>query len=315
MKLPVKIASILCVALLGAGCRDTPQQSASTSPAKPVTHGGTTDQATKTSVETGTSAGGGSVIKIDFSGAISHIIGQSPQRAVAISDAHHATKLEILKPTQIGKDATESEALLQKAVGDPTKNKATCAGVCVVEPLDGLLIRVVDSAGGTIQPALNAGADFDLLVPHLEKATKMTTPDKNLKGDMPTGDFTAFFELTGGTFSARPYCTPVALNPDNEGKGPRDFAQTVTLTGSTAKPAVLEFSNDGKNWRPLAFKRATLVVLRLSNDPDISHSDMAHFDLHEKIAEGTVPNYPKVAHAYDDCKAGSAVACGNSQYP
>jgi hypothetical protein len=260
----------------------------------------------------------GSVIKVEFHGAISHITGQNPTRAAVIKDANHISKLTIMRPTQIGSNQANSESALQTAVGDPTKNKATCgAGFCEVTPLDGLVIRVVDDTGTLLSGPLTLGPDFELFVPALKTVGKVITPDKNLSLPAPIGDFAAFFELTGGALSAKSYCLPVSFDKDHEGRNPRDFAETVTLTASTDTPAGLQFSTDGINWRTLKFFRSTSLMIRIANDPDSDHQNMAHFDLHKKVAddENKVVDYPTLPNTLDNCNAGLAVGCGNTRWP
>ncbi len=178
-------------------------------------------------------------------------------------------------------------------------------------------MRLVDDAGVPVTGPLTLGPDFELFVPALKTAAHVIVPDANLSASAPAGDFTAFFDLTGGELSARPYCTPVPLNLDHENRGPRDFAETVTLTATTGTPAGLQFSNDGSTWRTLKFLRATSLVMRVVNDPDVAHQTMNHFEIHKKVAadESAVVDYPLLANVIDNCRASLAVGCGNTRWP
>lgn len=255
------------------------------------------------------------LVRVEFEGAICHILGQTPTRSVLIDDANHESLLLILKPTKIGKDSAESEQRLRDAL--PTGYTPSCdPNFCEVTPLKGLLMQVVDNSGGAIQPALDASrTDFAVLVPHLSKIATIPNISDLLDDPTPSGDFAAFFELNGGTFSATPYCEPVELKkPDGTSLGEIDFGRTILLTGSTATTPQLQFSSDGKTWKGVTMDRATVLNLRIQNNPKSTHAKMPHLDLHKKIAKGAVNDFPAPT-TVKLCQAGTAVGCSNTQWP
>jgi hypothetical protein len=256
----------------------------------------------------------GSIIEIDFSGAISHILRTDgkPMRSVLIADAGHKAKLIIFKPTMVAATDAESQTAIATAIGG-SPSVVCDRKSCIVKNLPPLSIRILDAADKPMTGTLTPGPDFDYLVPHMKTAAGVTKLDPNLEEGAPKGDFTTFFELNGGgTFSARPYCTAVGLDPDLETRPNRLFASKTTLRGVTDKPARLEFSDDGTSWRPLALLDGKYILLSISNDPTDA---VSHFHLHEKIADGSVANYPKLKAEVTDCVVSTAVGCGNTQWP
>lgn len=275
-----------------------------------ATTAGVTDTST-----TSFTAAGPSLVRVEFDGLISHILGQTPNRAALIDDSFHASALLVYKPTKIGKDPAESQQRLLDAL--PTGFTASCdPNFCEVTPLKGLLIRIVDGSNGPIQPSpVTPGADFNILVPRLNKISTMPDVSDLLDDATPTGDFIAFFELNGGTLSATPYCEPAELKkPNGTSLGEFDFARTVLLTGTTPTTAQLQFSDDGTTWKSVVMDRAAVLNLRIENRPDQLHAGMPHLDLHKKIAKNPVNDFPSFA-AVKLCQAGTAVGCSNSAWP
>lgn len=288
------------------------------------------DKGTQTGTPTDTGTGGkpikaalaplafpanGSMIEIDFTGAISHILRTDgkPMRSVLIADAGHKAKLVIFKPAMVKSTDADSETAIATAIGgSPT---VVCdKKSCVVTKLPPVVIRIRDAADKPIAGSLTTGPDFDYLVPHMQTAAKVTTLDPDLLKPAPTGDFTNFFELDGGgNFTARPFCAAVGLDPDNESRPDRLWASKTTLRGTTDQVAHLEFSDDGSSWRKLEFTAGKYILLQISNDP--TDMTMPHFNVHEKIADGSVANYPTLKATISDCIVSTAVGCGNTQWP
>ncbi len=267
----------------------------------------------------------GSMIEIDFVGAISHIFRTDGKqmRSALIDDSMHRSKLVIYKPTWVqttGSEPTEKLAI-EKAVGGGAV--ATCSNKsCSVGPLNGLIIRIVDAGDKPVTTALDRSPDFDYLVPHLSTAGTDTAGGSvfKLDPDLETGDtskdFRAFFNIDGGAWTARPYCAPVKLDPDHENRGVRHFASTSKMRATTAKLARLEFSRDqGASWSPLNFASGKYILLEISNEAYGGAAGQPHIHLHSKVDDGTVTDFPTITDVIPDCVVSTAVGCGNTQWP
>lgn len=305
---PIALATLAVVAVV-AGCK---KEEVATDTAA------TAESVTDTSASaTAFSAPSGSVVKVEFEGLVSHILGQNPKRSVLIKNGFHKSVLLVKKPTTIGKDPAESKQRLIDAL--PSGHTVKCsADYCEVAPLTGLRIRVADGPTGPLQPSpVVPGADFTRLVPGLNHISTMPNVSDILDDDVPSGDFVAFFDLTGGTLSATPYCDAAELKkPNGTSLGEIDFARTVLLTGTTSATAQLQFSDDGTHWKSVVMNRATVINLRIENNPDNAHSGMPHLALHKSIAKNpaTVTDFPAFV-SVKLCRAGTAVGCSNSAWP
>jgi hypothetical protein len=148
----------------------------------------------------------------------------------------------------------------------------------------------------------------------------MTTLKTTVYNPLPDKvDFTAFFELEGGSLSAIPFCKgkpqKAHFKNDYEKKGDREFAEFVTLCAIASPQPALQFRNSG-GWisPPVTFSSGTPINITLENveepPPTVPGSDMVFV---WKLAAGTVKT--------DDVsgivcpKKGAVPGCSDTQWP
>jgi hypothetical protein len=251
---------------------------------------------------------GGSLVKVSFRYTICHVFG-GLNRAIIIRGDNSMPHTPVLiipnDLTQVGLDA------LRKVTGrDPE-----IVGGKLEIALNNIGIQVVDSDGGLIQPALDLGEDFDALTPHLKAITagKFSAVRSDLSDDIPDANnspVVAYFVLSGGHLSADPQCSRAKLGVDADD---RRFADVVSLTGTTPKPAVLQLRSKAlPSWTTIAMKDSDVMDIRIENRPG---SSTGHFPMHAKLADPNLSVVMPTITKTLSCEAGLAPGCSNTQWP
>lgn len=260
-------------------------------------------------------------VNVLFQGSICHVFSTRNRSVVLksrsdLGDYPHLAQL--LVPTSINKSE------LDKATGI---SSVKIAGNYVVQPLDGLAIRVVDWDGTTATP-LDGGAldyslpEFDKMVPHLKTEVSNDTmtylSDAAIVDDIPDQrDIAAFFELEGGKFTnVDPYCKDTKYKVDYKGLGMHKFAESVTFAGSAKTAIALQFSRQKGVWNTATFNASTgPVVLWIVNLPNPSEvTPVSHLMMFKRLAKSTPGTFDEIEPI--SCSDHGAIpGCSDSQWP
>jgi hypothetical protein len=248
---------------------------------------------------------GGSLVKVAFQYAICHVF-DGVNRAVVLrgdDQMKHAAFLVI--PNDLTADGLTN---LKTITG---RNPSIVGGRLEIQ-LENVGVRVIDEANAAMQPALETGEDFDSLAPHLKMiGVRFTAVRDELKNDIPvsTDPIIAYFELNGGHLSADAQCSRAMFDA---GPDDRRFADVVTLTGSTTKPAQLQLrSATQTSWTPVGFKHKDVLEVRIENRPDTT---AGHFPIFLKLSKDTTATLPVITKTLS-CEAGLSPGCSNTQWP
>jgi hypothetical protein len=249
-------------------------------------------------------------VHITFSGVISHVFVPG-----------HAARAVVLRGTPAAPH--EGTLFLRKADIETTDVTLTCDGdgECRL-PIDATAIRFV---GGAAPPAVDPGGTFDAFVPHLRAITngEFAAVRQDVLDEIPTKDsvMAGYLELPGGRMTATPYATRAQFSPDYEGRGMRDFAQTVLLSTRVVEPELEIWTASDGQWRTVTFKQRHLIELRLVNEPSVSadgHVDSSHFALNYGLAQSPITAQPRLISADSQSRIHSLrfdAQCSNTQWP
>ncbi|HXH94040.1 MAG TPA: hypothetical protein VNN25_20865 [Thermoanaerobaculia bacterium] len=259
-------------------------------------------------VVTPTSAG--SFVQVDFEGLIAHVVpdtGAAKPRAVVLADDKihlHAFLIEI-------PPINEAESELDFIGADHPC--VPFAGCSITSINNGIALTIEGLA-----PGLTKSTSFKTFVPSLSDAFGTAIPEASLNADLknptPTsGDFLAYFDYTGGTLSAVPYCGLGAFK--NTGT-PRRFVDVVTLIGETTSPAQLKVTNAAGVTKTFTFKDPDYIRILLRNMPINPAAMSDHFPIYAKLfASSAGVKLPEVDHSLACPPKGTVVGCSDSTWP
>lgn len=249
-------------------------------------------------------------VEVVFTGLMCHVFdqkapdGRTVNRTVMLKDSGHPARMYVPKQVNL------------KELEDATGIKPVNGGhnSVLIEPIDGLAIRVISWDGSTVtamQPTLDhSGKKFNDLVPHLKEVSEntMTAVDETALAETTDGTkWAAFFELEGGTFDASPYCMPSQFKKKKQQRG---FAEIVYLEGEVPTPAALQFRKHGGAWKTVTFTtqpRRVLIEFEV-----ISTMKKSHFPLFQALGNATKWDDVELV----DCPTvGPVPGCSNNQYP
>lgn len=265
-------------------------------------------------------------VKVTFSGLMVHVFGDDigeKDRTIVLEDADHP--IEFFVPAGID---TSKFAGLGISAGTPSAGMVeltTASG-----SFSGFSVRVVgwDPANkkvvSTMSPMLDRSSPtFDQFVPHLLKVSDGELNQSNLDSSMfdPVPDkklWGLFFELNGGALTAEKACKQSHFIHDYEKKGNREFAKTVTLTGSVEMQPALQILTKGGTWQTITFTTlptppATFSIKAVTQSS--TGLKMSHFPKFERLGNPKPKKFDDIFFVPCDDKGPSDPACSNNQWP
>lgn len=250
------------------------------------------------------------IVQVDFYGLISHVMennGAAPPRAVVLAGGAARTATEHIF------------TIVVPPVKD--RNKLTFIGTpsCpqVTDPCEVSGITAISLSIPALTGSITQSVTFTKFVPGLQDASGNTMPKADLQPELNAASppaagspFLAFFDYTGGTLSAVPFC---GLAEYDTGGAARRFAQVVTLTGTTAsEPKLVATKPDGTT-ETIEFVDPDYVSIEVHNRA--KNSKMDHFHLFSGLSTKSV-TLPKIKKdkACSSAK-GTVIGCSDTRYP
>ena len=256
---------------------------------------------------------GGSIVQVDFEGLVSHVIPMNAavttDRAVVMKDdpKHLHSFVLIIPPVN------QSEADLEFIGTDVDCTSDPNAG-CLITGIKPVTLTVPD-----MKAALETALSFATFVPSLDDANGSPIDPGDLHADLAlavpksASPFLAYFNFTGGTLSAVPYCGRGAFD-----RGinlvQRRFGRVVTLFGTTTADAQLVV-DDGTTTKTFTFQHPDHVFIKLRNMPTNPGVKADHFPIYNNVFKAGKANLPEVNDDEACNPKGTVVGCSNSQWP
>lgn len=250
------------------------------------------------------------IVQVDFHGLISHVMennGAAPPRAAVLAGGAARSPEEHIF-TIVVPPVKDRNKL--KFIGTPSCPQVT--DPCEISGISAISLSI-PALTGSVTPSVT----FTTFVPGLQEASGNKMPKADLQPELnaakppaANSPFLAFFDYTGGTLSAVPFC---GLAEYDNGGAARRFAQVVTLLGTTAsEPKLVATKPDGTT-ETIEFVDPDYVSIEVHNRA--KQSKMDHFHLFGGLSTKSV-TLPKIKKdkACSNTK-GTVIGCSDTRYP